>query len=266
VEPLPVVEALASRGTNPDRARLKLLATIDEALQAHDARAAGIALDRLGDVELDEGTEWQGDVPPPSCLRAKQAYQRALEQAEAVKDPRLLGRVLHDLGLWAERCEDSRLSAVPWYQRALEQRRLDHDANGVRLSANNLGILTMKADPAKANQLFREALDAAEIASDLDGLRKVHCNLARLWFLHPDRDLLEPKAPGAPPEWIAQHELPGFRGTARQRAIDHANAAIEVSAKLGLGPRSVCQAIALVNCGGATGEPESFFPNENPPP
>ncbi len=279
VEPPAIEAAVALRRTEPHREIERLEALRAEAVDAGAARTAALALDHLGDVWMDLQPRWESlpfeerfgaregadggfTVPDESpCEQAERAYQRALTLAQLLDEPRLTGRIAHDLGWCAEKCAGGTRDAIVAYEVALAARRRDLDAKGVRMSANNLGRLLLDEDPRRAHALLLEALAAAGVAHDLEGQRKINSNLAREWWFDRDPQLLEPDGgTGAGrPERV---KLP-FDGVARVKALAHASAALEAALALGLPPSSVCEAISLVDCDSVDGGVEAFFPERD---
>lgn len=244
VDPPEVAEAVALKKSNLTLARMKLVNAVGAALEAKDHRTAAIALVRIGELELDVGPGWEMENPNhPPCELGEEAFTRAYELAAPLKEPRLLGRVTHNLGWFSEQCkEKAPQEAIRWYRLALDQRRIDHDAQGVRASANNLGRMLLFDSPGEANLLFLEALNAATVANDLEGQRKIHANLAKVLWLNREKP------------------APGMRTPAKAEALAHAKAALEAAAKLRAPTKGVCVSIGLVDCEQAGDAPEGWFP------
>jgi len=146
----------------------------EQALKAGLGEVATRALNRRGDLHHDLG----------HTDEATADYQAAYAEAEKRQDLNAMGRAAHDLGLMSGTCGGGEDSALDWYRKALAARRQANDLKGVRVTANNLAIkLFYRNQEAEAVPLYEEALRAAEATDDVEGLLKVHANLALLYAL-----------------------------------------------------------------------------------
>jgi hypothetical protein len=264
-DPPAVAAAVEFRQTEPLHALAMLQQTWADAVKANDATLAAFALDRAGDVVMDLGSRWDRQVPLldesarsqlSACDVADAYYLRAWQWVEHSDDLRLLGRLAHDLAWARERC-DHELSALTWYRVALDKRLAAHDALGVRFTANNLGRL-FRGPKRERLELYLLAADAARIAEDFSGARKVQTNIARLWFFSADTKWLEPSDAGAE-EYVQGPP----RGEARKRFLHHLGAALEAGHRAGESSTVVCEGFGVpdFDCNNwLDGKPEEIFP------
>lgn len=269
-DPAPVAAAVELRNSDPARALQLLQQTWADAVTAHDPRLAAFALDRAGDVVMGLGARWNRDLPVldesaraqlDGCGVADAYYQRAWQLVADSGEARVIGRMAHDVGWALEQCGHP-YGARRWYQLALEQRLSAGDALGVRFSANNLGRIL--PGPRRARlELYLLAAEGARIAGDAQGERKVHTNIARLWFYSDDTGWLEPSDSG-----IDAYASGPPRGEARVRFLHHLGAALEAAGRAEESSVVVCEGFGIDEFDCSTwldGKPEELFP-EPPSP
>jgi hypothetical protein len=219
--PEAIAAAMKERAANPHRALALLDAAWQSALDGGDARTAGMALHRSGDVSHD-------------LLEFRAAhvfYRRALGLYELADDTKLVGIVANDLGILARSSGDD---PVLWFSYAVNARRDAGDARGLRTSLGNLGArLLVRQQHRESMPLLQESLVLAREGGDLEGERKAHINLAGAWLMLAD-DL-------SAPAWEPDAGL-GPRST----AFNHLRAAMELGARQGLdGYRAACEGLVV---------------------
>lgn len=254
-DPPPIAKVMEGRQDDP-RHTLELLKVVwRHAVVERQPLLEAYALDRSGDLAMDLRRAYRGDEArledagadgglgpvTDACVRARSDYERAFAIAEKLQEPRLMGRIAHDLGWGLERCGDRGRAAV-WYQKALDCRLQAGDALGVRYSANNLGVLW---DGPKRQRLalYELALRAAQIAHDAVGERKTLTNIARLWFYSGDAAWLTRDWPdaGEPDDYRA----PVLKGEVRQKFLASLRGALEAAARAGETPWDVCEGLQV---------------------
>lgn len=254
VDPAEVAKAMEHRELEPKVALAMLRETWLKALKRKDVTLAAYALDRSGDVLMDLGGALRGDeallnqvgaedgVRPRStaCAAARDDYLRAFGLAELTGDRRLLGRVAHDLGWALERCSAPAEEVTSWYEVALAHRLAVGDAGGVRFTANNLGRYV--AEPKwRRLELYELAAAGAEVTKDYAGLRKIHGNIARLWFYSRDTRWTSRDAGSAEEDYAA---VP-LKGEVRQRFLLHLKKALDAGRAAGESPYTVCEGVQV---------------------
>jgi hypothetical protein len=216
-----VAEAMKFRAPNPHRA----LELLDEAwavaMDGGDARTAGMALHRSGDISHDL-LEFRA---------SHDFYARALGLYELAGETKLVGVVANDLGILSRVSGDD---AVVWFTYAVNTRRDAGDARGLRTSLGNLGArMLVRGQPRACLPILEESLRLAEEGADVEGARKAHINLAGAWLLIADDT--------SAPKWSPDGGL-GPRST----AFNHLRAAMELGARLGMdGYRAACQDLVV---------------------
>jgi hypothetical protein len=253
VDPPAVAAAMEHRGLEPKVALSMLREVWLDAVKKKDVAMAAYALDRSGDVLMDLG-QLHGDearltqadanlgVKPRAnaCAAARDDYLRAWGLAELTGDRRLLGRVAHDLGWALERCNGPAEEVIHWYEVALAHRLAIGDAGGVRFSANNLGRYQSEAKWRRL-ELYELAAEGARVAKDYAGLRKIHGNIARLWFYSRDTAWLSHDA-GVGAE---DYDHVPLRGEARKRFLLHLQAALDAGRLADEAPATVCEGLQV---------------------
>jgi tetratricopeptide (TPR) repeat protein len=222
-EPVPprVAEAMKLRAAEPRKALELLDRAWEEALDAGDARTAGMALHRSGDLSHDL-LEFRA---------SHEFYARALGLYELAGEKKLTGIVANDLGILARVSGDD---PVLWFGYAVNMRRDAGDARGLRTSLGNLGArMLVRGQHRQCMPILEESLRLAEEGGDVEGARKAHINLAGAWVL------LANDTSG--PRWVSDGGL-GPRST----AFNHLRAAMELGARLGMdGYRAACQDLVV---------------------
>lgn len=255
VDPPAVAKAMEHRELEPKVALSMLREVWLKALKRRDATLAAYALDRAGDVLMDLGGPLLGDeallnqVGAPdgvrpranACAAARDDYVRAYGLAELTGDRRLLGRIAHDLGWALERCGGPPEDVVSWYEVALAHRLAVGDAGGVRFTANNLG--RYQAEPKwRRLELYELAAAGAEVTRDFGGLRKIHGNIARLWFYSRDARWTSRDAGTSGDEDYAAAPL---KGEVRQRFLRHLQKALDAGRAAGESAATVCEGLQV---------------------
>lgn len=219
--PQRVAEAMKLRAAEPHRALELLDLAWEEAMDAGDARTAGMALHRSGDVSHDL-LEFRA---------SHEFYTRALGLYELAGERKLTGIVANDLGILARVSGDD---PVVWFGYAVNMRRDAGDARGLRTSLGNLGArMLVRGQHRQCMPILEESLRLAEEGADVEGARKAHINLAGAWLMLADDD--------SAPRWAPDGGL-GPRST----AFNHLRAAMELGARLGMdGYRAACQDLVV---------------------
>jgi hypothetical protein len=219
--PESVAVALKERAANPHRALELLESAWAGALDAGDARTAGMALHRSGDVSNDLFEFKAAEV----------FYKRALGLYELSGETKLIGIAANDLGLLSRVSGDD---PVPWFRYAVEARRDAGEARGLRTSLGNLGArMLLRGQHEASMPILEESLALARAGGDLEGERKAHINLAGAWLLRAN-DL-------SAPAWLPDAGL-GPRTT----AFNHLRAAMELGARQGIdGYRAACEGLVV---------------------
>jgi hypothetical protein len=253
LDPPAVAAAVEHRELEPKVALSMLREVWLDAGKKKDVAMAAYALDRSGDVLLDlsrlrgdEARLTQADatlgVKPRAnaCAAARDDYLRAYGLAELSGDRRLLGRVAHDLGWALERCNGPAEEVISWYEVALAHRLAIGDAGGVRFTANNLG--RYQTEPKwRRLELYELAAEGARVVKDYAGLRKIHTNIARLWFFSRDTAWLSHDAGVA----MEDYEAVPLKGEVRKRFLAHLKAALEAGRLADEAPATVCEGLQV---------------------
>ena len=177
LEPKPfdarIDEAQRLRSSGRRDEALALLETVEaEAKKKKDAVSIGRALQKRGDVQLDQH----------DCEAAKASYEAAAK-ALTKADPIACAQAWNDLGLWAKRCgtpdvqKDAFGKALAIYEKKKHWK-------GIRLEANNLGsAIFVGGDVAGALPYFKKAAAAAKKLGDDEGWLTVQANVALMELL-----------------------------------------------------------------------------------
>jgi serine/threonine protein kinase len=158
---------------------------LDEALakatQSGDPRAEGWSMRNRGNLAEDLG----------KCAESAGFLLRALKLFERIGDQRGVGMLANDLGMLGMKCAE--IDRIPWFKLAVKARWQIRDLEGVRRSANNLGVSYLSAgDFENAQQAYNEALIAASELNDSGGIMKVRSNLAYVGILQAAGSSLSP--------------------------------------------------------------------------
>ena len=154
---------------------------VQQGAQSGDPRAEGWAMRNRGNLAEDLG----------KCAESAGFLLRALKLFERIGDQRGVGMLANDLGMLGMKCAE--IDRIPWFKLAVKARWQIRDLEGVRRSANNLGVSYLSAgDFENAQQAYNEALIAATELNDSAGIMKVRSNLAYVGILQAAGSSLSP--------------------------------------------------------------------------
>lgn len=149
---------------------------VRESRTKRDAVSEGRALQKKGDLRLDDG----------DCPGAKKNYDAAIK-ALGQSDDIALAQVWNDVGMWAKKCADTNVQKKAFSQALALYTRLDFP-KGVRLIANNLGTAHfVSGDVEGALPFFHRAEDAATKLGDDEALMTVKANISLMELLLAQR-------------------------------------------------------------------------------